>query len=306
MMKDFRCLTLLCSAALLGLQSAELAAQLPPPPEADPTAAFEASLNYQTGAVDLAGGLARLDLSPAFRYLNPDDAARLLVEGWGNPTGDGTLGMIIPADISPMSAEGWGIIVTYSDEGHVDDADAATIDYTDLLKQMQEETAADSEARVAEGQTSIQLVGWAEPPRYDQAERKLYWAKELAFGEEPMHTLNYNIRALGREGVLVLNAVAGMGQIDTVRAGMSQVLQQVGFTPGNTYADYDASTDKAAAYGFAALVAGGLAAKTGLLAKLLALLLVGKKFIGIAVLGGGAWLWSWLRKPARQPDSPSV
>ena len=27
--------------------------------------------------------------------------------------------------------------------------------------------------------TSMELVGWAAPPRYDKATHKLYWAKEL-------------------------------------------------------------------------------------------------------------------------------
>jgi hypothetical protein len=38
------------------------------------------------------------------------------------------------------------------------------------------------------------------------------------FGSEGDHTLNYNIRILGRRGVLVLNAVSGMKQLDAIRA----------------------------------------------------------------------------------------
>jgi hypothetical protein len=53
----------------------------------------------------------------------------------------------------------------------------------------------------------------------------LYWARELKFGEQPVNTLNYNIRVLGRKGVLVLNFIANMDQqavadtsLDAVRA----------------------------------------------------------------------------------------
>ena len=54
------------------------------------------------------------------------------------------------------------------------------------------------------------------------------------------------------------------------------------------YADYNSGTDKLATYGIAALVAGGIAAKAGLFAKLGVLLLALKKFIiiGIAALAG--------------------
>jgi uncharacterized membrane-anchored protein len=56
------------------------------------------------------------------------------------------------------------------------------------------------------------------------------------------------------------------------------------FTIGNTYADHNPDTDKVAAYGVGALVAGGVAAKTGLLAKIGAMLIAGKKIIVVAVL----------------------
>ena len=45
------------------------------------------------------------------------------------------------------------------------------------------------------------------------------------------------------------------------------------------YADYDSKTDKVAAYGIAALIGGGLAAKAGLFAKLGVLLLGLKKLL---------------------------
>jgi uncharacterized membrane-anchored protein len=104
------------------------------------------------------------------------------------------------------------------------------------------------------------LVGWAERPHYDKASHKLYWAKELQSEGEAQHGLNYHIRVLGREGVLVLNAVAGIGQLDQIRAEMRQVTSFTNFTTGNRYADFNGRTDKVAGYGIAALVAGIAAA----------------------------------------------
>ena len=53
------------------------------------------------------------------------------------------------------------------------------------------------------------------------------------------------------------------------------------FNDGERYTDYNSKTDKTAAYGIGALVAGGIAAKAGLFAKLGALLLGLKKLIMI-------------------------
>jgi uncharacterized membrane-anchored protein len=249
---------------------------------------FEASLRFQQGEITLPGGIAALQVPAGFRYVGPDDARRVLEDGWGNPEGDGTLGMLFPAEVSVVGADGWGVVITYEEDGHVEDADADSIDYDALLADMREGVAAENDARRDAGYEAIELVGWAAKPRYDKAARKLYWAKELKFGDSADHTLNYNIRILGRKGVLVLNAVSDMGQLGNVERDMQQVLAFTNFTGGNRYEDFDASIDKVAAYGLGALVAGGVAAKTGLLAKLLALLVAFKKFIILgAVVAAG-------------------
>ncbi len=59
---------------------------------------------------------------------------------------------------------------------------------------------------------------------------KLYRAKELMFSTDMDHTLNYNIRVLGRRGILVLNAVALMKQLPVIRAQANDVLAAVEFT----------------------------------------------------------------------------
>lgn len=252
---------------------------------------FLASLKYQDGQVTLPGGIATLNLPAGFRYLNPADTERVLHDAWGNPPGNQTLGMIVPANATVLSDEGWGVIITYDKDGHVKDDDAATIDYAGLLKDMQASVNEDNEQRRKEGYRAMTLVGWAEPPAYDKAAHKLYWAKEFSSEGASVHTLNYNIRVLGREGVLVLNAVAGMNQIDSIKREMKQVTAFTDFTPGNRYADFNASTDKVAEYGLAALIAGGVAAKLGFFGKLLAILIAAKKLVILAVAAIGGWLF---------------
>jgi uncharacterized membrane-anchored protein len=263
------------------------------------------------GKVSLPGGIATLDLPANFRYLDPADAARLL-EAWGNPPGATTLGMIVPAGVNPMSAESWGVVITYDKDGHVKDDDADGIDYTRLLKEMQEGLAESNAERKKQGYRPMTLVGWAEQPHYDKASHKLYWAKELQSEGDAQHGLNYNIRVLGREGVLVLNAVAGIGQLDQIRTEMQQVTSFTNFTAGNRYADFNGSTDKVAEYGIAALIAGGVAAKLGFFGKLLALLLVFKKVIVVGVAAVGSVVWKFFRRekktapPPVQVDDPAA
>ena len=264
-------------------------------------AEFEASLKYQQGEIKLTGGKATLQVPEGFRYLDPANTQRVLEQAWGNPDGSGTLGMLFPADVGPTDEAGWGVVITYQDDGHISDEDADSINYEELLTNMQAETEEANKERVQAGYEPISLVGWAEIPRYDQTTKKMYWAKELKFGDSGEHTLNYNVRVLGRDGVLVLNAVAGTDQLSTITGSMQDVIAFSNFTAGNRYADFNPATDNVAAYGLAALVGGTIAAKTGLIAKLIALLVVAKKFIIVFVIAIGAFLKKlFSRKKAEQ------
>ena len=213
-------------------------------------------LKFQQGEIKLKDGLATLKASAKFRYLDPDQTDTVLVQLWGNPPRqEKTMGMLFPADISPADPESWGVVITYDEDGYVKDDEAAGIKYDELLKEMQEGTRESSKERVKQGYEAIELIGWAAPPRYDQTAHKLYWAKELSFGGEPEHTLNYDIRALGRRGVL-----AQRGRLDEPvaddRERHAEVLSFVEFNEGHRYGDYVAGVDKVAAYGIGALIAG--------------------------------------------------
>lgn len=245
------------------------------------------SLNRRKGDIELLNGLVTLRVPENFYYLDPNDSETILTEVWGNPPGSGAdmLGMLFPEGATPFDDGSWGVTIEYEDDGNVSDEDADSIDYADLLADMQESTREASKQRIAQGYEAIELIGWAAEPYYDKVSHKLHWAKELKFGEDTNHTLNYNIRILGREGVLVLNFIAGMEQKAVIDDNLDSVLALAEFNQGSRYEDFNPELDKVAAYGIGALVAGKLAAKAGLFATALILL---KKFGVFIVIGLGA------------------
>ena len=253
------------------------------------------AFNYQTGNITLPNKVATLHLAGNYRYLDPAETEKLLV-AWGNQPGNDTQGAIVPTEVDPLDGEGWAVIVTYEEDGHVDDSDAKDIDYDDMLKDMKEGTEDNNKARKDAGYEAVHLMGWAEKPHYDAAAKKLYWAKELKFEGAQANTLNYDVRVLGREGVLSMNAVASMGQLGSIRQDMQSLITQADFNPGQRYDDFNQSTDKLAAYGIGALVAGGVAAKMGLFAKLFAMMLAFKKVLIAAVIAGGGLLARLFKK----------
>ena len=85
-----------------------------------------------------------------------------------------------------------------------------------------------------------------------------------------------------------MNAVASIGQLGQIRSDMKPIIEVAEFNPGYRYAEFNSKTDRMAEYGLGALIAGGVAAKLGLFAKLGALLLAFKKLIivGLVAIGG--------------------
>ena len=244
------------------------------------------NLKYQQGEIDLRNGLAKLTVPKEFKYLGPDDAETVLVKLWGNPPSEQKpLGLLIPAGMTPISSNCWVVTIDYSEDGFVKDNDASKINYDDLLKKMQKGAAEANKQRKEKGYPTVELLGWAAPPRYDAETHKLYWAKKLHFEGEDQDTLNYNIRMLGRHGVLQLNAIARIDQFPEIDEQTPKILGMVDYKEGNRYADFDPKVDKVATFGSAALVAGGLiGAKLGFFKLIWVFILAAKKFIIIGVI----------------------
>ncbi len=256
-------------------------------PDDAPTRARQMpTLHYQQGKITLSDGLAELNVPDNFRFLNAPDARKVVVNVWGNPpeVASNVIGLLIPTGMEPNARESWGVVISYESEGYVKDDDANKINYQEMLTTMQKSIRDGNDARVKAGYPAMELVGWAEPPQYDAATKKLFWAKELSFGDVREHTLNYDMRILGRRGVLILRAVAGMDQLEQIKEARSQILGMVNYNQGHRYADFNPKTDKVAAYGVAALVLGGIAAKAGLFKLMIPVLLAAKKFIIIGVV----------------------
>lgn len=264
------------------------------------------SFDYQQGEIQLPQANAKLKVPDKFYFLNAADARRVIVEVWGNPpsTADDNLGMILTADKTPLE-DTWGAIITYDADGYVSDEDASKLDYSEMLRTMQEGTRAANEERAKAGFEPVKLVGWASPPFYDQASHKLHWAKELQFGDESNHTLNYSVRALGRHGVLAINFVAGIGELKGISAVIPDVMSIPEFKRGATYAEFQPGVDKVAAYGIGGLIAGKVAAKAGLFVLLAAFLKKG--WILVLLLLGAVWkaVRSMMGKRAEATSGPA-
>lgn len=181
------------------------------------TDSIEKTFNYEYGIIKLKNGIGNIKVPKGFKYLNPIQAERVLVDLWGNPKSENlTLGLILPENQGVLGEKGYVFNIQYNEIGYVKDDDADDIDYDELLVQTRKDTEEENAVRKKEGYEAITIVGWAAKPFYDKEKKILHWAKEIKFGNQAINTLNYNVRILGRKGVLVLNAIATKSELPLV------------------------------------------------------------------------------------------
>lgn len=256
------------------------------------------AMKYQTGLVKLPNGIAQLNVPKGFKYLNAEQSQFIIHDLWGNPSRPDVIGMLFPENGGPYADSNYAFIISYDESGHVEDEEADKVDYDQMMKDWHEAEKQANVERLKQGYPSLHIVGWAQKPYYDKSTKVLHWAKELDFSGEENHTLNYDVRILGRKGILSLNAVANMSELSLVKKDIDKVLGIASFTAGNKYSDFDSNIDKIAVGGIAAVIGGKVLAKAGILAGL-------GKFLKIIILGIGALIAGIVRffKGKKQDES---
>jgi uncharacterized membrane-anchored protein len=292
----------LAAATLATPGGAQNSSDVGPSPE---LVAFVKNLHKQSGDVAIPAAHAVMHLGTRYYFIGPAEAKRVLTDLWRNPANASynVLGMILPADKTVVD-NSWGAVVTYQDSGYVPDTDASSQDYDKVLADLRQGEAADNELRRRDGYPELRLVGWAQQPSYDRASHSLIWARDLKSSDATIDGLNYDVRSLGRHGVLSLNMIWDMPHLAEVRTAAADLGKAASFEKGSTYADYDKSVDKTAEYGLAGLVAAGVGAvavkKLGILAIMLGF---GKKLFVLIAIGAAA-AWTRIKRLfVREPDN---
>jgi uncharacterized membrane-anchored protein len=253
-------------------------------------AAFEHGLHRKTGDVAIFAAGAKLHLGDRFYFLDAEEAKKVLVDVWGNPPTAVTdvLGLVLPADRTIIDNV-WGAVITYNPSGYVSDTDADSADYGKIFADLKSGEVDRNAARTKAGYPASHLIGWAEPPSYDRTTHSMVWARDFRIAGDTMDSLNYDVRLLGRRGVLSMNMISDMAHLPEVRAAAKTFGKTAEFVPGAAYANFDSSKDKEAGYGLAGLVAAGVgvaaAKKLGVLALVLGF---GKKFLILFAVAGAA------------------
>ena len=294
----------LALAACLAAQPVAALAQGAPPPAPGttaPEAAIPSARDQQRAEVEaawkaaLAASIrgpatvqllaqATLALPAGMIFVPKEEAARML-RSYGNTPGPALVGLVT----SPKASEPWIVNVSYVADGYVKDDDAAGLKADDVLANLKEGQEESNKERMQRGFPELQLLGWTAPPAYDAMTHRLTWSLRVKTANETEQdaSINFNTRALGREGYFSLNLVTEQGRIAQDSKVSAELLSGLSYVDGKRYADYNSGTDRVAEYGLAALIGVVAAKKLGLIALAAAFLLKFAKIGIFAVVGLG-------------------
>lgn len=304
-MRSFLTPSLLAFASLVTLPAlADVAAPAPPAPDAPAAAAtdaptppspeelqklladmakqqddFNRAIGVKNGPMDGDMGVASIRIPEGFTFTD-GAGAKKWAELTTNPVSGKEIGLVGPADGSYL------VLFEFDDVGYVKDDEKDDLDADALLESIKEAAVAFNEQRVSAGVPAMNVLGWEQAPKFNDQAKALEWCVRAESAGQP--SLNFNTRLLGRRGVVSVTLMFG-GDVtfEQVLPAFRTLIGGFSFKQGETYSEFK-SGDRVAAYGLAALIAGGgvaLAAKTGLLSKLGLLVAKGGKLIIIGVIG---------------------
>jgi uncharacterized membrane-anchored protein len=244
-------------------------------------------LHWVDGPATVAtAGNSQLTIPDGFTYLDSANTLKFLELNQNLGSGDEVM-------VAPQSLE-WQAYLSFVDEGYVKDDEK--IDADALLKSLQESTREQNPERQKRGWSALTVVGWARPPAYNAATKRLEWATILE--SENGRGANFFTKVLGRRGHASIQMVASESILQSAESSLNDVLAGYTFRKGDTYAEFK-SGDKIAEYGLAAMVLGGAAAvatKKGFWGVLAGFFAAAWKFVAAAAVAAVAGLKRLIRK----------
>jgi uncharacterized membrane-anchored protein len=230
-----------------------------PSPSPTPASTWDSyeGVKWQKGAsVGELGDIAQLKVPQGFVFANANDT-RTIMEANQNPTNGKELGFVAP------EGENWFAVFEFDDVGYVKDDDKDSLDAGVLLDSIKAGTEAGNKERVRRGWATMTIIGWEQPPHYNDTTHNLEWAVKAT--SEGQLVVNHNTRLLGRGGVMEVTLVTDPATLTETLPKFKTMLQGFEFKEGHRYAEFRAG-DKTAAYGLTGLIVGGTTAalvKTG-------------------------------------------
>ena len=243
--------------------------------------AFGIERGPETGEMS---GVAHIRVPEGYQFTGPEGTGKIL-QAMGNLTDGAEIGFISPSDYFDSEGDSWFVVFEYAEVGYVKDEEKDSLDADAILQSVKEGEPRSNAQREKMGLATLHVQKFAIQPRYNDQTHNLEWAFEFESRPEGHLIVNHNIKLLGREGYVAATLVCNPELLHSVLPEAQRIVEGFSFKEGLRYAEFRQG-DKIAEYGLTGLMVGGglaLAAKSGLLGKLLKPILIGVVALGATV-----------------------
>jgi uncharacterized membrane-anchored protein len=177
------------------------------------------------------GAVADLQIPAGYHYLDAE-GARSLLQRMNNPVPNGIVGIL-----APVSGESLAVIA-FSDMGYVNDAGKDGMNSKAILKAIQNRNESQNNDILKGSVATAISVDWVSRPVYDPKDHSLEWAIQAE--TQSGKVINHTVVLLGRRGVLDVTMV-NTSQGSSGLIPLKQLVKNISFKEGQTYADYQKS-----------------------------------------------------------------
>jgi hypothetical protein len=130
---------------------------------------IEKTLHYQKKGTVVLQGIGTIKIPTGYKYLNKEDAERVLVALWNNPRYENmTLGMLVQEDQKLMAESTFATNIEYYKSGYINQFELEHTNFNRLLKQLNYRI---KEMKIEKD--SVILERWTEFPKYN-ATKNIY------------------------------------------------------------------------------------------------------------------------------------
>ncbi len=189
----------------------------------------EEGILTQSGSFSISEAPVEFNLPNGFVYLDANTTKSILGY-WGNDasTLQDVIGMIIPESTPSVQDIDRAWIMSYRNVGHVQDNKAGNMGCKWILDGL----------RYSDNYKNAQ-VGWAWTPKYDTQHHRL--SLPLMYVEGTDTTLNHRQIIFGNEGIVQLDPIIPLSDLQWLYDNDDLINDAVGFTQGSRYEDFDST-----------------------------------------------------------------
>lgn len=287
------------AASLLAVSVHAQSPQDTQPTDAEVMQQIEASLPYKTGDITI-DDVAVIKLPQGYKYLQGEDAYKVITEMWGQEIKRDDIDAIIVADGDMLVDDADpAVMVNYEDGGYVSDSDAQDIDPDEILKNW----------RSTDKEDHTKTLDWLIKPVYDNQTHTFTYASQfeiLGYNDVVVgKSVNYSLYSFNRHGSIILTGTGTAEIFDRTNKITTTVADGIEYLPGHDYSSYTKG-DKISDMTIGGIAAGGIVgavlAKTGILAVVLKFI----KVIAVAVIAIVAGFWKRIRGKKEEVKTEEV